>query len=166
MHFYRLLVFCSLFLAPLSLAADPSPEAERLKALDALWAEVSRTVSAGDFAGYSATCHGEGVLVAGTSGKSVPLATALKNWEPEFIDTKAGRMKASVVFRFGQRLGDATTAHETGMFLYRSEKTGKDPSAEYIHFEALLIKKNDGWKILMEYQKSRGTKAEWDALAP
>ena len=35
----------------------------RLKELDAYWAEVSRAVNAGDFKGYSATCHPEGVLV-------------------------------------------------------------------------------------------------------
>ncbi|MCF7674329.1 MAG: hypothetical protein K9N23_16895 [Akkermansiaceae bacterium] len=35
---------------------------------------------------------------------------------------------------------------------------------EYVHFEGLLTKKPDGWKILMEYQKSSATEAEWDEL--
>ena len=30
----------------------------------------------------------------------------------------------------------------------------------------LLLKKDGKWKIIMEYQKSRGTKEEWDALKP
>ena len=73
-------------------------------------------------------------------------------------------MKASVEFRFSQRLGDHTTAHETGIFLYTSQAPGEEPKKEYVHFEGLLTKKPDGWKILMEYQKSSATEAEWDQL--
>jgi len=138
---------------------------ERIAELDKLWAKVSASVAAGDFEGYKSTCHDEGVLVAGTSKKSVPLSKALADWQQGFVDTKEGKMKASVAFRFGQRIGDATTAHETGMFLYAFEKAGADEVQEHIHFEALLVKKEAEWLVLMEYQKSRGTKAEWDKLA-
>lgn len=138
---------------------------ERLAELDKLWAKVSASVAAGDFDGYKSTCHEEGVLVAGTSKKSVPLSKALADWQQGFVDTKEGKMKASVAFRFGQRIGDATTAHETGMFLYSFEKAGAELVQEHIHFEALLVKKDEQWLVLMEYQKSRGTKAEWDKLS-
>jgi len=37
-------------------------------------------------------------------------------------------------------------------------------STQYIHFEALLDKQNRKWLMTMEYQKERGTQAEWDAL--
>ena len=36
---------------------------------------------------------------------------------------------------------------------------------DYVHFEALLIKEGDKWKILMEYQKSNARPSQWDALA-
>jgi len=77
----------------------------------------------------------------------------------------AGKMKASVAFRFSQRIGDVTTAHEIGMFLYAFEKAAAEEVKEHLHFEALLGKKEGRWLVLMEYQKSRGTKAEWDGLA-
>jgi hypothetical protein len=136
----------------------------RLRELDSFWAEVSRTVREGDFEGYKATCHPEGVLVAGIKQFSQPLAKALERWQPEFIAAKAGKTKTSVAFRFSQRMGDATTAFEKGIFLY-SSTTVADGIAkdEYIHFEVLLVKK-DGWKTMMEYQKSKATKEEWDAL--
>jgi hypothetical protein len=73
-------------------------------------------------------------------------------------------MKASVEFRFSRRIGDATTAHETGIFLYTAQPEGGPPKAEHIHFEALLVKKADSWKILMENQKGPATEAEWQAL--
>ncbi len=94
------------------------------------------------------------------------LATAEARWKQEFVDTKAGKVKSSVAFRFSQRLGDETTAHETGIFFYTAQKPGEDPKKEYIHFEGLLMKTPDGWKILMEYQKSSATEAEWKALEP
>lgn len=144
----------------------PDPEIARLAELDAYWKEVSRSVNEGDFEAYAGGCHPEGILVTGTKKTSYPLSQALARWKHEFDATKAGTMKASVDFRFSHRYGDATTAHEAGVFLYRQEVEGKDPIAEYIEFEILLSKKEDGWKALMEYQKKAVTVAEWDALAP
>jgi len=161
--------FAAGLLALVSLAglqAAPAPgEAERLKELDAYWAEVSRSVREGDFAGYKATCHAEGVMVSGASKRSYPLAEALAGWEKDFIATKEGRIEADVQFRFSNRLGSGTTAHETGIFLYSTvDDTGRR-IRDYVHFEALLIKDGDAWKILMEYQKSKAKPSQWDALA-
>ena len=151
----------TLLLFSLCLLAD---EPARLKQLDGYWAEVSKAVGSGDFTAYEATCHPEGVLVSGSKKTSSPLADALKRWKKEFDATKSGEMKASVDFKFSQRLGDATTAHETGMFLYSATGADGKETREYIHFEALLVKHDSRWKIVMEYQKSKGTRAEFEAL--
>jgi ketosteroid isomerase-like protein len=154
-------ILALLFLSSFALLAD---EPARLKQLDAYWAEVSRAVGSGDFAAYEATCHPEGVLVSGTRKTSSPLADALKRWRKDFDATKSGEMKASVDFKFSQRLGDATTAHETGMFRYTATSADGKQTREYIHFEALLVNRDGRWKIVMEYQKSKGTGAEYEAL--
>jgi len=114
---------------------------------------VTRGVGEGDFAAYEAGCHPEGVLVSGIRKSSTPLSAALARWKKEFTATKAGEMKVSVVFRFSKRLGDETTAHETGIFLYSSTGPDGKRSEEYIHFEVLLVRKDRHWKTLMEYQK-------------
>lgn len=139
-------------------------ETTRLEELDAYWAEVSRAVGEGDFAAYAATCHEDGVLISGTKKSSEPLASALKRWKTEFDQTKAGSMKASVDFRFKQRWGSETTAHEIGMFRYAQKMGDGEERVEYIHLRALLAKKDGTWKILMENQESRGSKEEWDSL--
>lgn len=136
----------------------------RLVELDAYWASVSRAVNTGDFDAYAATCHPEGVLVSGGKQTSQPLADALARWKQGFLDTHDGKMKASAEFRFSRRIGDATTALETGIFRYTSQLGDGLPKSEYIHLEALLLKKADGWKILMENQKGPATEAEWQAL--
>lgn len=136
----------------------------RVAQLDTFWSEVSRSVGEGDFPAYKATCHPEGVLVSGIKKTSSPLSVALARWEKEFTATKSGEMKASVAFRFSQRLGDETTAHETGIFLYSSAGPDGKPNQEYIHFEVLLVKKDGHWMTLMEYQKSKASREEWDAL--
>ncbi len=130
--------------------------------LDAFWAEVSRTVGEGDFEGYSATYHPDAVLVSGPSGTSYPIAQALDGWKQGFDDTKAGRMKAVVEFRFTQRLSDENTAHETGIFHYFTVDSEGRRAGSLVHFEALLVKK-EGWKMVMEYQKSPATEEEWEA---
>ena len=152
------------FLFLVSCATVQPIAGDRLAGLDAFWAEVSRSVEEGDFKGYRATCHPEGVLVTGVKKDAYPLAAALARWKQEFDDTKSGKIQAGVSFRFSERLGNETTAHETGMFRYYQIKPDGEKVTEYIHFEALLIQKAGGWKVLMEYQKSKGSKAEWDAL--
>jgi ketosteroid isomerase-like protein len=153
------LALALLFLVSVStpaLAQDTNAE------LDAFWAEVSRTVGEGDFDGYAATYHQDAILVSGISETTYPIAQALDGWRQGFLDTQAGRVEASVEFRFTRRLSDATTAHETGIFHYHTVDADGNPAGQYVHFEALLIKK-DGWKMMMEYQKSVATEEEWAA---
>jgi len=152
----RLLVCFGLLLPVVS--AD-----ERIKELDAYWAEVSKAVKAGDFEGYKATCHPDGVLISGKKKTSYLLSKALEIWKPGIDATREGKVKAAVDFRFSRRWGDETTAHEIGMFRYYHKDEKGVEKTEYIHMEALLVKK-DRWLILLENQKSSGTKEEWDEL--
>ena len=147
-----------------ALVASPGDaEAQTIDQLTAYWAEVSRTVEEGDFAGYAALYHPDAVLVSTLSNNSYPIATALEGWEQGFIDTREGRSEARVRFRFSQLLNDGTTAHQTGIFNYRLESASGDVADQYIHFEALLVKKGE-WKMVMEYQRAPATMQEWDAL--
>jgi hypothetical protein len=155
--FYCLIPFC--------VAHSETGSEERIKELNNYWAEVSRSVREGDFQGYKATCHKEGVLVSGTNNSSYPLSDALARWKKDFTATKEGKMKASVEFRFSKRISDPSTAHETGIFLYSSGDSGEKSKKEYIHFQALLVKTKGGWKIMMEYQKSKASQVEWNKLA-
>ena len=139
---------------------------ERLASLDAYWAEVSRAVNEGDHDAYAATCHEEGVLVSGNKNYSQPLAVALARWKKDFTETREGKIKSKVEFRFSRRVGDATTAFETGIFKFTHQPAGGETKVEFIHLDALLVKKENGWKILMENQTGPATEAEWNALAP
>jgi ketosteroid isomerase-like protein len=155
-HLLGLGILALAWLPAPGLAQDPTAE------LDAFWAEVSRTVAEGDFEGYAAAYHEDAILVSGIAGTSYPISQALAGWRQGFLDTRAGTMEASVEFRFTQRLSDETTAHETGIFHYQAVDAEGNPTGQFIHFEALLIRK-DGWKIMMEYQKSVATQEEWNA---
>lgn len=141
----------------------------RLVELDRYWAELSRTVREGDFEGYAAAYHPDAVVIfaTGENKTSVPISTALANWKQGFLDTKAGKQGGEVAFRFSQRIGDPTTAHETGIFQYRSTDADGQTIGEYrVHFEMLMVKQNGNWYGLMEYQKSAATEEEWMTLQP
>src|SRR5262245_9844608 len=100
------------------LAVSGVDETTRLAQLEKFWSEIQAAVENGDYDMYKATCHPSGVLVSGAKKTSYPLSKALAGWKQGFLDTKSGKMKAGVEFRFSQRLGDETTAHETGIFHY------------------------------------------------
>lgn len=153
------LIFLPLFtLLFLSQPNDPATE------IDAFWDEMSRTVAEGEFEEYAALYHEDAVLVNGISGESYPIADALDGWEQGFSDTKAGKMSASVEFRFSERLHSETTAYDTGIFNYTSQIEGQEPQPIYVHFQGLLVKKNGEWKLVMEYQESMASEEEWNKL--
>lgn len=131
------------------------------------WNEIARTVNAGDYNGYEAVCDKNAVLVVsiGNNKRSEPMTVALEHWKQGFLNTKNGKTKDTVAFRFLQRIGSETTAHETGIFCFTSiNTTNQKTSKEYIHFEALLLKHGEKWQVVMEYQKSLATLEEWEAL--
>jgi len=147
--------------------SNQGADAIRIAELDQYWAELSRTVREGDFDGYAATYHKDAVCVFTTGQKklSSPIDEQLEKWKPGFVDSKSGKTQSNVTFRFSQRVGSPTTAHETGIFYFTSrDKEGKVISGGMVHFESLLVKRNGKWLTLMEYQKSKATQAEWDAL--
>lgn len=169
-YFFGLLWIIPAMVASLAIGQTNSTtvaDSARISQLNQFWTEVSRTVREGDFEGYQATYHPEAICIFTTGKKkfSSPIAAQLASWKQGFINTKTGKTKDRVEFRFSQRVGDATTAHETGIFYYTSaDKDGKILSEGAVHFESLLIKRNGQWQALMEYQKSKATKEEWEAL--
>lgn len=140
----------------------PTASAQVVTELDAYWAEVARTVVEGDFEGYATLYHADAVLVMMGSG-TVPISGALEAWKQGFDDTREGRAVAGVEFRLTERLNDGSTAHETGMFRYTFAAENGEQQVALVHFEALLVKKDGKWLMVMEYQKEPATDEEWGA---
>lgn len=138
-------------------------ETDVISELDAYWTEISRTVKEGDFDAYAAGYHPDAVLANMGKEVSYPISTALAGWKQGFMDTKAGKVKASVEFRFSQRLYGQTTAHETGVFRYAFQPEEGEEVVAFMAFEGLMVKK-DRWLMLMEYQKQEVSEEEWNAL--
>jgi len=158
MYIFSILVVTA-FLANICIASDD----EDIKAeLDVFWGKMSQSVKEGDFVNLKAAYHIDAVLVNGPKEVSYPVSKAFDGWEQGLKDTEMGKMTASVGFRFTQRLYDDDTAHETGIFHYTANPEQGQPTDVYIHFEALLIKR-EGWKLIMEYQKGAATEGEWTA---
>lgn len=162
-------VLLLMLLFPFRAAAQPADSASQtvlLSELDAYWEEAGRVVAEGDFEGYARLFHEDAVLVNGISKRSYPIGEALAGWKQGFDDTRAGRMAASVEFRFTERLAGGKTAHETGIFRYASAMAGEPERVALIRFQSLSVKVDGEWRMLMEYQIGYAEQAEWDALAP
>jgi hypothetical protein len=134
-----------------------------LDELDGYWQEVARTVTTGNFEAYAAGYHADAIYVSESEKLSQPISLKMDGWRQGFLDTQQGKAHPALDFRFSQRLNDATSAHETGIFRYSSGNGEGSGNTVYVHFEALLIKKGR-WLTVMEYQKSPATEEEWDSL--
>lgn len=142
-------------------------DSSRIAELDRYWERLNKTVIEGDLEGNKDCFHKDAVVIFASGARkiSVPIASALAAWKESFKMTKEGKTKVDIELRFSQRIGDATTAYETGMFIYRTTDTATKVSNEYITpFEMLLVKRNNKWYAMMEHQKPLATQEEWDAL--
>ena len=153
------LLLTLLALAPLPVHAQVTTE------LDALWARVSQSVTTGDPDLYLSTYHPDAIFVSARRGITRTVAEDVEANRAVWNDTREGRARRSVAFRFTERLHGQASAHEVGIFRYASTEADGSTSVFLIHFEAALVKKNGVWLQLLELQTSDATEAEWE-VAP
>lgn len=72
--------------------------------------------------------------------------------------------KASVAFRFTSRQDDRVTAFERGIFRYAETNPDGVEQTTFVPFEALLVKKDGRWLIVMERQLDATDENAWRAL--
>ena len=142
-------------------------DSSRIAELDLYWKRLNTAVMEGDLKGFRSCFHEDAVIVfaSGKNKISVPISKALEFWKEAFKNTKEGKTTVNIEFRFSQRIGNETTAHETGIFINTfTDNNSKESNKSIIPFEMLLIKRDNKWYALMEYQKTYVTQKEWDAL--
>lgn len=152
------LLLALLILAPSGAHAQVTTE------LDALWADVSRAVATGDPDLYLSTYHPDAIFVSARRGITRTVAEDVDANRSAWNDTRDGRARRSVEFRFSERLNSENSAHEVGIFRYASTEADGSTRVVLIHFEAALVRKDGRWLQLLERQTSDATEAEWEAL--
>ncbi len=139
---------------------QPSPTTA---AIDAdVWAPIAASVVHDDIAAMGRTYHPDAVLVSSTGTRSI--ATALAGWGKDMVANKAKGIRATVEFRFTKRQDDAETAFETGVFKYTVTDKAGVSTPSYRRLEALLVKREGKWRIVMERQLEAVTEATWNAM--
>lgn len=170
--FSFILLLTSIQIANCATKKDPpfnqiQKDSLRIVELDRYWERLNKTVMEDDFEGNKDCFHKDAVVVfaSGKNKFSVPISTALEGWKEGFKNTREGKTQVNIEMRFSQRIVNETTAHETGIFTYTSTDNVSKISNEYIiPFEMLLVKRDNQWYGMMEYQKPLATQEEWDAL--
>jgi ketosteroid isomerase-like protein len=149
-----------------TLEKKSSPEADkRIQELNQYWADLAKTAKEGDYEGMWSLYHDDAVLVKPDT--TIAISDAFKyRWKKEIMEVKEGHRANALEFRFSKRIGNEKTAFEKGIYHYTSVDTATDKilASAYIHFETLLVKVNNEWVALMEYQKTEATDEEWQSL--
>ena len=157
MHRYFILI--SIVLVQFSFA-----EINIIEELDRSWILMKRSIKNGDFHKFKTMYHRDAIMVNGIKNSTYSIRNAFDGWEQGFKDTQAGAIDADLELKFSRRIFDNYTAHETGIFHYYTINESGDSTDSFIHFEALWIKKQNKWFMLMENQISRTSKSEWDSF--
>lgn len=147
-----------------SAAASQAPASSSTPELDReIWSVLVATVANDDIAGMGAVYFPNAVLVSPNG--TTPIKETLERWGRDMAGAKAKGNRASVEFRFAQRLDNATTAFDAGLFKYTVIEKSGAASSKYYPFEILLAKTNGKWLILMERQFAEVPQAAWDKIA-
>jgi len=146
-------------------SSAPAGAASSSAAIDQqVWSAISASVVDQDIDAMAATYHPDAVVV--TPGATVPARTQLPRWGKDMETAKARGETATVEFRFTTRLDNAETAFETGMFKYSVIDSAGKATSYHIPMEALLVRVNGRWVVVMEHQFAAATPQEWEALKP
>ena len=148
-----------------STSKDNLPNDNRIEELDRYWAALAKTAKEGDLEGMQSLYHEDAVVVKPDTTFAVSRAFKVR-WKKEILEVRDGKRANTLEFRFSKRIGDDNTAFEEGIYHYTSIETatGKTLGDSYVHFETLLVKVEDRWVALMEYQKTKATLEEWESL--
>jgi ketosteroid isomerase-like protein len=128
---------------------------------ETVWEVVSQTVVDNDIVGMASVYHPDAVLVSQKG--TYTIASTLARWGEGMEKIQSEGSKADVSFSFGHRQDTDETAFESGMFRYVLTDVAGEEQVEIIAFEALLVKKDGQWKILMERQLHEVSEADWSA---
>ncbi len=150
-------------LAAAGAGASQAPAASSTQELDReIWSVLSATVANDDIVGMGRVYFPDAVLVSPRA--TTAIKETLERWGSDMVAAKAKGNRANVEFRFTQRLDNATTAFDSGLFKYTViEKSGAS-SSKYHPFEILLAKTSGKWLILMERQFAEVSQDAWDKL--
>jgi hypothetical protein len=106
--------------------------------------------------------HPDAVLV--TAQGTMPIAQALAGWGQSMEAMKRDGSRASVAFRFSLRQDGAETAFESGMFNYAVTDSAGATTRYIVPFEALLVRRDARWLIVMERQLAAADESAWNAM--
>lgn len=147
--------------AQMNAAAPGNPSSAAIDAT--VWSVISATVVNADIEGMAATYHPDAVVV--TPRGTVPIGQQLPEWGKSMKQMQESGTSATVEFRFSSRMDNATTAFEVGIFKYTVTDTAGKSTAYHIPMEALLVRTDAGWRVLMERQLAPVGTEEWNQLA-
>ncbi|NIM02080.1 MAG: SgcJ/EcaC family oxidoreductase [Acidobacteria bacterium] len=129
-----------------------------------VWDVIRRTVVESDIEGMAATYHPDAVFVF--PGGTRLIREQLAEWGRDMVEMKAAGTTAKVAFRFTERQVDEHTAFEVGMFKYTATTKSGESTSYHVPFEALLVKKDGRWLMMMERQHAQVGEDAWNASQP
>jgi len=146
-------------------SAAPAGAAASTAAIDQqVWAAISASVVDQDIDAMAATYHPDAVVV--TPAGTTPARLQLPKWGKDMVAAKAKGETATVEFRFSKRVDNADSAFEIGMFKYTVIDGAGKATSYHIPMEALLVRANGRWVVVMERQFAAVTADDWAKLAP
>ena len=132
--------------------------------IDRVWSELVLSVKKGDFSKYKSLYHEDAVLISQVNQTTATIKDAFVRWEEGFRQTRSGKIKTNLEVRFKKRLADKKTFFEEGILKYWTTDSEGNDNISYLEFEAVWIKRDKEWLMIMENQKSFLDEIEWNKL--
>ncbi len=128
---------------------------DNLKAINQTWEKFYKAFESLDYKLLQDIHAKELVRVSGGK-RIVNYDTCMDNYKKSFERTQKKGTSNTISLRFFERVNNGSMARERGIYkLTRVESTGETKSY-YGQFHVVLIKKDNIWKIVMDYDSNEG----------
>lgn len=128
---------------------------ENLKEINQTWEKFYKAFETLDY-NLMAEIHSEDLIRVSGGRRIIDYNTDISNYKASYKRDKDAGQTNHISLRFFERINNATTASERGIYkLVRNKGTEKE-QAYYGQFHVLFKKKDGTWMITMDYDSSEG----------
>ncbi|CAL2077646.1 nuclear transport factor 2 family protein [Tenacibaculum sp. 190524A02b] len=130
-----------------------SQSINNLKEINIVWAKFYKAFETLD-AEIMAEIHDKD-LIRISGGKRISnYTTYINSYKKRFASAQNNGMTNTIALRFFERINNDSIASERGVYQLTRLNKQKNKKVYYGQFHVLLVKKNNTWKIIMDYDSN------------
>jgi|GEM_PF-1268240 len=154
MKSFSLILALALFSLQIQAQQNEKLHEQNLEEINDVWGDFMKAFANNDYT-LMAEIHSKKLIRIGGGNNIRDYKAYIDGYKETFENANAASTKNNIELRFFERISDAKTASERGIYKLTRTTNGEEQSF-YGEFHVLFKKKGGKWKIIMDYDNNNG----------